>query len=404
MSLEFLFLDMNSYFASVEQQMRPALRGRPVVITPVMADSGCCIAASYEAKRLGIKTGMRVLEARRLCRGVHVVEARAELYVEVHHRIVAAVESCAHVDRVMSVDEMACRLYGEHRLRAGALRLADDVKQAIRGKVGESLCCSVGLGPNCFLAKVASDMQKPDGLTVIEPSDLPDALHTLELTDLPGIGDRMMARLNGCGIHTVKQLCALSEEQLWRAWGSVVGRVWWHHLRGHQIPCPPERRQSVGHSHVLPPNLRNDTDAYAVLVKLIHRAAARMRSLGHWARQMSVYVSYYDRREWRARVALGLCRDTLTMVEALRKVWPDRPHGLTPSQVGMTLYDLVSNRDATIPLFEAERCRVKLADAMDQINARYGNRAVQLGVIHHIPDTAPTRIPFTHIPDYSLRT
>src|ERR1017187_6716493 len=126
--LNWLFVDMNSYFASVEQDARPELRGHPVAIVPMMADSTCCIAASYEAKACGVKTGTIVAEAKRLCPGLVLVEARHELYVAYHHRIVEAVESCLPVTAVLSIDEMACRLRGRERPLVAALELGRRVK------------------------------------------------------------------------------------------------------------------------------------------------------------------------------------------------------------------------------------------------------------------------------------
>src|SRR5262245_21439876 len=186
MPLNYLFVDMNAYFASVEQQKRPELRGRPVVVVPVQAETTCCIAASYEAKKYGVKTGTRVSEARQKCPGLCVVEARPKLYVTTHHRIRAAIDSCLPVTTVASIDEMYCQLQGRERQPDGATEVARQVKLAIRTQVGEALRCSVGLGPNRLLAKVAADMQKPDGLTVIRPEELPDRLYGLELTDFPG--------------------------------------------------------------------------------------------------------------------------------------------------------------------------------------------------------------------------
>src|SRR5580704_4194533 len=146
--VNWLFVDLNSYFASVEQHVRPELRGRPVAVVPMMADTTCCIAASYEAKAQGVKTGTLVGDAKKMCPGLILVEGRHELYTEYHHRIVEAVESCVPVTTVQSIDEMACRLIGRERPLRAALDLGLRVKQAIRERVGESLRSSVGLATN----------------------------------------------------------------------------------------------------------------------------------------------------------------------------------------------------------------------------------------------------------------
>jgi len=398
--LNHLFVDMNAYFASVEQQLRPELRNRPVVVAAVLVDSTCCIAASYEAKALGIKTGTSVRQARELCPHVQVVEARPEIYVRCHHKILAAVESCIPIERVHSVDEASCRLWGAQRQPERALALARQVKQAIRDKVGACLRCSIGLAPNAFLAKVASDMQKPDGLTLLTPQDLPYKLYPLALNDLPGIGPRMLRRLHSYGVGTVEQLCALPEKRLGEIWQGVVGRRWWYWLRGHDLPELPTRRQSISHSHVLPPALRTRQGAYAVLVRLIHKVAARLRRLNYWASTMSVYVSFSYREEgWQGSVALGQCRDTLTMLEALAALWPSLPLGEHPTQVAVTLHRLVAAGNASQPIFSEMRDRLRLADAMDRVNRAFGSNAVYFGAMHQSRDSAPTRIGFTSVPD-----
>jgi len=238
--LRYLFVDMNSFFASVEQQERPELRHQPVGIVPMLTDNTCCIAASYEAKARGVKTGTLVREARTLCPRLHLVEARPRLYVQYHHRIVTAVESCLHVDQVCSIDEMYGRLMGAEREPQRAAAIARQVKAAMALAVGPFMRCSIGLAPNAWLAKVASDMQKPDGLTIILPAQMPAAIGKLELTDLPGIGGNMQRRLHLRGIYHVHELCRLSADELSAVWGSKVhGAIWWHQLRGHDLPYRP---------------------------------------------------------------------------------------------------------------------------------------------------------------------
>ena len=169
--LNWLFVDLNSYFASVEQQVRPELRGRPVGVVPMMADTTVCIAASYEAKAFGVRTGTVVADAKKMCPEIVFVEGRHEIYTEYHHRIVEAVESCLPVTAVLSIDEMACRLMGRERPLLAAMELGRKVKARILERVGPMMRSSVGLATNRYLAKVASDMEKPNGLVAL-PLDI----------------------------------------------------------------------------------------------------------------------------------------------------------------------------------------------------------------------------------------
>ena len=393
-----LFVDMNSFFASAEQHLRPELRGRPVGVTPVSAETTCLIAASVEAKRFGVKTGTPVHESRRRCPGLRVVMARPHRYVELHHEIVAAVGSVVPVEAVESIDEMNCRLTGSQRHVPAAIELAGAVKRAIQ-QIGPDLRCSIGLAPNRLLAKTAGGMRKPDGLTVLTPDRLPHALYGLELEDLPGIGPRMAKRLRHAGLGTVRELCAAPAGTLRDVWGGVVGVRWWHWLRGEEVALPAVKTRSLGHSHVLPPPLRTDEGTYAVLCRLIHKAAARMRRAGLTARRMDVEIGLVGRPgAWRATAELNFCRDTQTPLAALARVWPGRPRGGTPLKVAVTLHKLAA--DAALPrsLFPEDRRRERLAAAMDGVNAAFGVDAVYFACMHPARRTAPMRIAFGRIP------
>lgn len=230
--LRSLFVDFNSYFASVEQQLNPALRGRPVGVVPVLAETSCCIAASYEAKALGIGTGTGVAEARRLCPDIAIVLADHAKYVEMHHRAVAVVDTMAPVRQVLSIDEMECELTGRWQAPERALALAQRVKAEVVAQLGECMRTSVGIAPNTLLSKLASNMQKPDGLTMLQAHELPQRLYALKLSAINGIGPRMQRRLNACGIHTVEQLYAAPRELLRTAWGGVAGAEMYDKLRG----------------------------------------------------------------------------------------------------------------------------------------------------------------------------
>ncbi|TXT35846.1 MAG: DNA polymerase IV [Planctomycetota bacterium] len=397
MTLRSLLLDMNSYFASVEQQMRPELRGRPVAVVPVMADTTCCIAASYEAKKFGIKTGTRVRDAKRMCRKLQVIEARPRLYIEVHHRIVKAVESCIPVSTVLSIDEMECRLWDNERTVDDAVRLAKQIKAAIRQEVGEFLRCSVGLAPNRMLAKVAADWQKPDGLTIVLQEELPQRLFELPLRAFPGIGPRMEQRLIKAGITTTQQFCEQTPQQLAKVWGSkLLGDVWWRRLRGEDILA----------SHVLPPELRNEVDAKAVLLRLIDKAAMRLRGIGYWAGAISVRIDFFNDQCWQAQRSLSHCQDTTTLIRAAGKMWKEKPPG-TPLKVGIVLSDLVSGHNVAQPLFEEDRKLNALSEALDELKQRFGPQSVIFAEMRGSqpvdPKQAavPTRIAFNHIPDIS---
>jgi DNA polymerase-4 len=394
---------MNAYFASVEQQDDPKLRGKPVAVVPVEANTTCCLAASYPAKKLGVKTGMPVWQARQLCPELITVVGRHERYVEIHKQIVKAVGRCVPVAKVMSIDEMACRLIGEERQPEKAEGIARAIKNELRRTVGEVLTCSVGIGPNVMLAKVAGDMQKPDGLTVLRPEEIPHNLYPLKVTDFPGIGPRMGKRFARYGITTTRQLVHLTPRVLSIIWGSKIhGERWYYLLRGEDVPDIPTRRRTVGHSHVLPPNLRHPDGARGVMVRLIHKACARLRSIEHWAGAMAIGVRYQDGGRWHTACKLPHCQDTLNWLLAFGHLWEDRPADAGPIlQVWMVLTDLTPSTAATPSLFEYDRQVTKLSHTMDAINRKFGKHSVRFGGVVGSETTAPTRIAFNQIPQFN---
>lgn len=404
MPLRALYVDFNSYFASVEQQLVPELRGRPVAVLPVLAETTCCIAASYEAKRLGIKTGTLVAEARRLSPEIQFVQARPSVYVEMHHRLVEAVESCLHVERVLSIDEMACRLGGRDQRYDDAVSLGHQIKRSIASRVGSELRCSIGIAPNTFLAKVASDMKKPDGLIVIEDADLPACLYGLALRDLCGIGRAMEQRLHRHGIRTVQELCATSKSGLRAAWGSIEGERVFARLRGEELPDPVTQRSSVSHSHVLPPELRTPEAAYSVLHRLLQKAAMRLRSYGCIAGSLQVKVKFRDHENWERQARFDSTSDTLVLLDALDRLWQDfaGQRLRRPQAVAIVLSRLAEAGQRARSLFDEHRSHDQLNAVIDSVNLRYGRNALYFGGAHGALQAAPMRIAFNHIPD--LRT
>src|SRR5512135_2683689 len=407
MSLHSLYVDLNSFFASVEQQLRPELRGRPVGVLPVMADTTCCIAASIDAKRFGIKTGTPVWQASKLCKDIVFVQARPSTYVEIHHRIVAAVESCTPVGDVLSIDEMACDLMGSDREEANAVRLGQQIKQAIYDQVGEVLNSSVGIAPNRFLAKTASNMQKPDGLVVIRQDELPQRLHGLKLGALNGIGRAMEQRLNQLGIHSVEQLCNAGKETLRRAWGGIEGERYYAKLRGEVVASAPAQRSSVGHSHVLAPESRAPDSALPVLYRLLHKAAMRLRHYGYCAGGLALHLHYLNtdaaRTRWTDQARFSPHADTLKLNPVLAELWQRRPPDPGPIlKVGVTLTDLVEHSQVTRDLFDPDDQHEILNSVLDQINQRYGPNTLYFGGAHSGRGATPMRIAFSHVPELQV--
>lgn len=402
MSLNALYVDFNSYFASVEQQLDPRLRGKPVGVLAVMAETTCCIAASYEAKKFGVKTGTGVRDARQMCPGMIFVEARPPLYVEMHHKLIEIVESCTHVEKVLSIDEMVCKLTGSQQVPENALKLAAKIKREINKRAGDYIRCSIGIAPNTFLSKVASNMQKPDGCVLIEQHELPERLYSLPLRALNGVGRQMEARLNRYKITTMEQLYAANRDQLRTAWGGIEGERMYDKLRGIEPYYVKNARSSLGHSHVLPPDQRNPAGVRAVLHRLLQKASMRMRSYELLASIISVKVRFRDMPSWGMESHISPTDNTQKLIHALETFLQYYPEGkLEPVKIGVSFSGLKTADEVARDLFEIKplESEQKLNKAIDRINMKYGKNTLYFGGAHNALKYAPMRIAFNHIPD-----
>lgn len=287
-----LFVDFDSFYASVEQQDNPEYRNKPVIVVPCISDYTCAIAASYQAKRLGVKTGTRVKRAKEIIPDVIVVQARPKRYVEIHNQIVEILSLHFDQIQVLSIDEMACVIDEDDDFDCEMI--SAHLKLDFQDKIGDFVTCSVGVARNVFLSKVASDMNKPNGFTYLGLHG-EEKLKELSLTDLPGIADRMEARLNQSKIKSIEDLFSLDETKLKKAWGSVIGARWWHMIRG-SLQCDygisnNDIPKSVGHAHVLPPNKRDDAGSFEVFESLLYKAIDRLHKYRISARRLTIYLS-----------------------------------------------------------------------------------------------------------------
>ncbi len=404
--LAWLFVDLNSYFASVEQQENPALIGKPVAVIPMMTDSTCAIAASYEAKAFGVKTGTKIYDAKRMCPDLHCVLARHDVYVAYHHRIFAELENHLHVTRICSIDEAVCLLLAEERRMENLHGLCRQIKAGLKRNIGPAITCSIGVGPNAFLAKIASDMEKPDGFTVLQPGHYREQLFQLALRDRTGINARMERRLNAAGIHSVEQFWNLSPKHARLIWNSVEGERFWYKLHGYEIPDRQTQKRVVGHSRVLDPQLRPADEAGLMARQLTTKAAARLRRYELYACRLSLGVKTVDGMRWANERSFSPTQDNFPLLKALDILWQRMlcdTHRVNLLQVSVTLHDLHRCEELTLDLFETrtpEPRSAALTAAIDTISQRYGNATISIGAC---PKTSAgyvgTKIAFTRIPE-----
>ncbi len=409
--LRWLYVDFNSYFASVEQQMDPRLRGRPVAVIPVETEATSAIAASYEAKKFGIRTGTPVWEARKKCPGLICVLGRHDKYVEYHHRLIEEIERHVHVDDVCSIDEMACRLMNNENTLDAVADIARRIKEGIAKNVGAYLRCSIGVSSNKYLAKVATDLQKPDGFTVLHPQDIPGRLLELQLRDFPGIGHNMEQRLHRAGLYDVPTLYRYDPKHLRAIWGNLWGEKMWYLIRGYELPEEETERNSVGHSQVLAPENRPPAKAYQIARRLTVKAAARLRRMKYCTERVSLSVRVENGPRYGVESVLTrAAEDSFTLLATLESLWqallPDIG-GRRLKKVSVTFSNLVKPDAVQEDLFNQptaadENRRVKnekISQAIDKLNHKYGRDTVSFGPVPNSAAFTGTKVAFTRIPD-----
>ena len=299
-----LFVDMNSFFASCEQQVNYWLRGRPVAVCVYTGRHGCVIAASVEAKQRGVKTCMRLDEAMAICPDLVPLETHPNRYREYHTKLIEVLKRFSDDVFPRSIDEAVVDLTNYQLVYKDMRQVAGQIKQAIRQDVGDYMRCSIGIAPNAFLAKLASDVQKPDGLTIITPDTIDTVLESLKLTDLPGIGRRMAIRLEDGGIYTPLDLRHSSPERLKAVCKSIVGWQW--HVRlnfGGEVDLnTKEGYKSMSAMRTVSPEQRTPERLDELLQSLCLTLERRMVRNGVFCQSMSFSCHYHTNKTYNYEV------------------------------------------------------------------------------------------------------
>lgn len=383
-TIEHLYLDFDGFFASCEQLRDPSLRGRPVGVVPYEGGRTCIIACSREAKAAGLKNVMMVEDAKRLCRDLVLVPQKPDLYRRAHNALLAEIASVIPIDTVKSIDELACRL--DLPAIRDPLGLATRIKRSIRYNIGAAVTCSIGFAANRHLAKIAGGTQKPDGLTIWKPQDMPGPLLRLPLDDIPGVGSNMKKRLAMAGIVTTDDLYHTQPKQMRALWRNVTGERLWYALHGYDVQAPLTDRGMFGHARVLPPEARDQTSAREIARLLLIKAARRVRRSGYYTSGLTLWLQLAA-GTWSDFHTLPEVRDDRAALNALSVLWSrmETRHGqrVRVFRVGVTLCNLTPASSRQLDLLtddDGERQRwERLGDALDELNARYGKTVASIG-------------------------
>ncbi|MCL2869494.1 hypothetical protein FWF48_01640 [Candidatus Saccharibacteria bacterium] len=402
-----MHIDLNSCFATCEQQARPMLRGKPVAISNRTSKNSAIITASYEAKAMGVKVGMRRLEALRIYPGIIFIEAEPSKYRYVYHRLLSIMNDYSPHVTMKSIDEGVIDFAQAPPLQGKPLQeIGLEIKQRLKTEIGCYMRCNIGIATNRFLAKTAAGLHKPDGLDVITSANLRQVLANLKLTDLTGIAAHNAARLNAVGIFTPLQFLDTSEATLRQVvFKSVCGTQWYQRLRGYEVDDYGSDIKSVGRQYVLESNKLTREQILQRLFHLSEQVGEKLRSKNRQARGVYVYAKTHaplsrnglERRGgyfWHRCAMLNLPFYTNQAIwQVARQLFMGAPADIR--EIGVTCYGICQVDDQQLSLFgDALAREQKITSAIDEINNRFGSRTI------HALESLPTnnyvkaKIPF----------
>ncbi len=408
-----LYIDFDCFFASVEQQFNPKLQNRPMGVLPVGSLYSGFIAVSREAKALGIKRGARLVDVREVYPDFAAVVARHDFYVQIHLRILDIVSQSLPIHKIWSIDEVECRLMGNERMNWHDL--AGEIRANLVAQLGPYITPSIGFAANQLLAKIAAEMDKPNGLVCLYPEKMPDAIYGIDLSDIPGVGRAMKARLEAAGIGSVRQLMGLGGKQMRALWRSVEGERMWANLHGYAVEAPATTRRMFGHGRVLSPDWRNRAGVRNCARLLLVKAARRLRRMGFAAAAMSLSVEFSN-KGFGDKVRRQICCsfpvpaiDDKTFLcgldELLAEVWRASPAN-PPFKASVCLFSLVAVNARSEDLLETKAERTDrrrwedISIMIDEVNRKYARTMICLGTYIEPPGGyAGGKIAFGRIPD-----
>lgn len=379
-----MHIDLNSCFASVEQQANPLLRHKPLAVVHIDAPYGCILAPSVEAKLWGVKTGMTLGEGRDRCPILLSRRADPPKYREVHHHFATLLSDYAPQPLAKSIDEFVLTLPSG----SNPQEIAKEIKSRIKKEIGNYLRVSIGVSTNQNLAKLASGLHKPDGFDVIDHANFLDIYKKIELMDFCGINIRNEARLHKVGIFTPLQFYQASRQTLRSAFESVLGDYWHTRLRGYEVDEVEFQTRSFGQSYVLPHPMER-AEWYPIMAKLVSKAGRRMREKGYHASGAHVSLRFPDHSHYKiGRTTKNTITTDHSLIAACKNLTLSMPNKKV-KKIAITLFG-ITKEDYQESLFMDRVKEKRLVLALDELNARYGDYTIScaslMGSAGHVKD------------------
>lgn len=390
-----MHLDLNSCFATIEQQANPHLRGRPIAVAAYTSPNGCIIAPSVEAKRLGVRVGMRVKEGRMLCPDLIIRPPDPWKYRGVHLALRQIISGYTNDFSPKSIDEFVLNLEGYPAYQKGMFSVAREIKARIRQEIGEWITVSVGIAPNRFLAKTAAGLHKPDGLDEINKDNYLDIYSKLTLTDLCGIKLRSVLRLNAAGIYSVNDFFKAPCPLLKAAFSSILGYYWYLRLRGWEVDDMGFARRSYGNSFALPKPLINAHELSPILAKLVTKMGSRLRQAGYKARGVHLAIIYRDHSFWhQGKTVSRVLFDSRDIYKEIIRLLTICPYRKPVRELFVSVFNLTKASSSQLALFEDVERKERLVRTCDKINERWGSFVITPARMVNTKDLVPDRIAF----------
>lgn len=389
-----LHIDLNSCFATVEQQANPLLRNRPIAVAAYTSPNGCVLAPSVEAKRLGCKTGMRVKDCRKLCPQLVVLPPDSQKYRYVHLKL-KQILSC-YTDKLApkSVDEFVLDLKNTPADREGIIQIAQEIKLRIKQELGNYLTVSIGIAPNRTLAKLAAGLHKPDGLDVIDISNYLDVYQSIDLIDLPGINIGYKSRLSAAGIYTVIDLFSNSLFDLHNGFKSVVGNDWFARIRGWEVDEIEFDRKSFSNTHSIKIAVIHENDIFPIMTNLLWKATSRMRIAGFSCRGVQLGIGYRTGHYATDHTRLPQPLFSSTEIfEQVKKLFYRLPRDYV-SKIDVGVYDLHNNAELQLSCLDNLEKTSSLYAAIDKIEHDWGRNTIHPARMLPAKDLILNRLPF----------
>jgi len=392
-----MHVDLNSCFATVEQQAYPHLREKPVVIAAYKTDRGCILSPSIEAKKLGIKTGMRVFEAKQICPSVIIRDTDPELVRDVNSKFMKIFQDYSPKIIPKSIDEAIIDFSPIFTKTTNLIIIGKEIKNRIRKEIGEWISCNVGIATNRFLAKLAASIHKPDGLDLIDYKNLKQVYSSIKLTDLNGINTRFELRLNVNGINSPLDFFQAEENFLRKiVFKSIIGHYWYLRLRGFEVDNFESARKSFGQDYALAKKTKDLEELKKIIMKLCEKMGRRLRQSNQFASGIHLGILYHDYSFWHKSKKINKSIfSTKNLFEEIIKLFYLQPQIKTVSKISVSCFSLNQNNNLQLALIDlGEEKNNKISSALDKINNRFGEFTMVPATMMNMKDTVIDRIAF----------